>query len=401
MSEIRERARDIDLQLSIPQSQVSALPWELARTGENRLLGEIFQSVSRTSQQTAPWHDTIKWVQLAANLLLEKQIKVDGIDGPITRAAVRELQLLFQIDEPGGQLSRETIKKIREAQSEAMRGERLRAVIVQPGEELGVQQYRGFEQTVLDLERFYSSHNIEAVTFSAIEWRMREKELLDLGPQILHLIVRMEQDSRGGRISIDLGDRHSKMSSSLNAREINSVLKKLPDDRMRPLVILDLSRPPGITEAVRQLLLRNQFATQLFNLENTGGVLATGLARPQEQEEILNRLLSGLGRGQSRGSVVSEIRRAGGNQQGDKMDDAIGTQCAMLLTLDPALPVVPHPPAGKKSKAITTPDARSGALDHTSSASTQKKSSASNQKKHPPAGTKNSPTSRKKNPPAG
>jgi hypothetical protein len=79
-------------------------------------------------------------------------------------------------------------------------------------------------------------------------------------PQILHMIVRMEQESRGGKISVDLGERHSKMSVSLGAREINSALKRLPDDRMRPLVILDVSRPPGITEAVRQLLLRNQYA---------------------------------------------------------------------------------------------------------------------------------------------
>ena len=75
---------------------------------------------------------------------------------------------------------------------------------------------------------------------------------------------------------------------------------------MRPLILLDIRRPANSTEIWRQLALRNLFATELFNWENTGGIFATGLFESEDQEVVLESLIAGVAAGKSYGEIASQ-----------------------------------------------------------------------------------------------
>jgi hypothetical protein len=198
----------------------------------------------------------------------------------------------------------------------------------------------------LEVFEVYSTHKIDGLSLNEIRGKGLDEALLELRPQILHLVVTLEASSRGGEISIGFGERLSKSSgpSHFVASHINNILKKLPSKGLQPLVILDVICPPGITEATRQLLLRNQFATQLFHFENTSGVIATGLTQPHERRKVLYALIQSLAEGGALAEAVAAVRRVRepGNDFGrEHLENVIGTECAALFALDPALSVMP------------------------------------------------------------
>ncbi len=65
---------------------------------------------------------------------------------------------------------------------------------------------------------------------------------------------------------------------------------------MKPLVILDVYRPSaGGTETLKQLALRNAFASEVFSLGNTPALLGIGLGiadKPRTVSEALVRTLT-------------------------------------------------------------------------------------------------------------
>jgi len=75
-----------------------------------------------------------------------------------------------------------------------------------------------------------------------------------------------------------------------------------------PLVVLDIAYPRRIYETVRQLLLRNAFASQLLQREGIRAVLGTGLASLWGQQELGASLAEGLAAGLSLREIVVRMR---------------------------------------------------------------------------------------------
>jgi hypothetical protein len=114
----------------------------------------------------------------------------------------------------------------------------------------------------------------------------------------------------------------------------------------RPLIILIVRRPPGTAEAARQLMLRNLFATELFHLENTGGIIAGGLTDPEMQREVAQKFITGLGVGQSPGDTLREIHhlyRTSFNlrrRSRIELDGALGWATTALFSNNQLLPLL-------------------------------------------------------------
>lgn len=110
-------------------------------------------------------------------------------------------------------------------------------------------------------------------------------------PVLLHMVAAVREDSGG--ICLDFASTAHRAESfnidsglkelSITAFRLDRMLASLPN---APFVVLDIGRPYNLTEAVRMLLLRNLFATQLFELGHVRGILACGLANSGERLAI-------------------------------------------------------------------------------------------------------------------
>ncbi|HEX8536255.1 MAG TPA: hypothetical protein VF664_02235, partial [Cystobacter sp.] len=130
-------------------------------------------------------------------------------------------------------------------------------------------------------------------------------------------------------------------SEELTPSLLASVLYKLPFRRLRPLVVLDIERPRGITEMLRQVFLRNVFAAELFSLGVCSAVLCTGLADFELDEEMTGILVTNLMGGESLGTISQRLRQValkviGSGGSGDVPLEAIlGPASTALFATDP------------------------------------------------------------------
>src|SRR5262249_20766445 len=104
----------LDFRLCMAPGPLAVLPWELVSLpdGSEEMLTDLCYSFARTTPQRVADREAVKWIQIAAARLLGRDILVDGIDGPMTRAAITELQHRFQLDPHGG-LDESTLERIK------------------------------------------------------------------------------------------------------------------------------------------------------------------------------------------------------------------------------------------------------------------------------------------------
>jgi hypothetical protein len=111
-------------------------------------------------------------------------------------------------------------------------------------------------------------------------------------PALIHIVAAVREGSGGAYLDFastthrleSFGDGSSYGEASLTtASFLGRLLRGLPRP---PFVILDITHPLNAAEAVRMLLLRNIFATELFELGMVRGILGCGLATPGERQEL-------------------------------------------------------------------------------------------------------------------
>jgi tetratricopeptide (TPR) repeat protein len=131
-----------------------------------------------------------------------------------------------------------------------------------------------------DLSELYEHNGIRLTEITAWRPNIMREGLLRLPPRIVHIVASIR--GRGSRLLLDFG------------ASVGDLASILLDSRTKPLVILDVPAPPGTSERVRQLCLRNTFAAQLAE-KSSLDVLATGLGDPRQQTRLLDTLVWGLG----------------------------------------------------------------------------------------------------------
>jgi putative peptidoglycan binding protein len=239
--QIRRRAADgpVDFKLQLPPCPLAVVPWELTRLpgGKGEMLTDLCRSFARTTPQTAADRETVKWIQIAANHLLKRNIWVDGVDGPQTRIALRDLQRRFQLEDHG-QLNEATRDKILEALHTDAAIDPLRVMLVQPREESEIQEMRGAGRSGLNLRELYEEHLIETAALFEPDVELLEQRLVEYKPHVIHLAGTLREFSRAWEAFLEFGGegyyaRKKPYSSSITTSHINRMLKRLPDNQPR------------------------------------------------------------------------------------------------------------------------------------------------------------------------
>jgi hypothetical protein len=168
------------------------------------------------------------------------------------------------------------------------------------------------------------------------------KDLFDtmvsnLPPTLLHVVAGVREGSGGTYLdfastshrleSLDFGSNYGEASLT-TASFLSSLLGSLPRP---PFVILDITHPHNSAEAIRMLLLRNIFATELFDFGKTRGILGCGLALPEERIALSAVVVDAL----LADRVTAPIRGLRAAGAPDDLDHILPRQGAALWTNDP------------------------------------------------------------------
>ena len=98
----------------------------------------------------------------------------------------------------------------------------------------------------------------------------------DPSTAVVHLAAGIRLTS-SGIVSLDFAEGFSRGSRDESEWTASLVGRALTRSGEGPLVVVDVPRPSSSSEAARQLVLRNRFASDLFELLTSSAVLATGL----------------------------------------------------------------------------------------------------------------------------
>lgn len=122
-------------------------------------------------------------------------------------------------------------------------------------------------------------------------------------PPVLHIIGQLRETPTGVCIDFEGSERRvskvARKKASPGARadlgtllEVSRLIHYLRG--RAPVVILDITAPENVTDALRMLLLRNRFAAELYRSGTVRAVLATGLTGADERESFARALVSGV-----------------------------------------------------------------------------------------------------------
>ena len=263
----------------------------------------------------------------------------DGIFGPQTKEAVSEFQRRHDLPVDGipSPITQRKIKEVLRNQKPPW------VLILQPSLEREKYATRGARIQGINLEELYLSYGLRVkVIENAVPYQI-EGVVADRPPEFIHVIATMKESPTRGEVYLDFagesGRKSLKGRSELDvfsAYAWSILFKSLPTYAPRPTIILDVPRPPGLTETLRQLFLRNAFAHNLFQLGNTSAVLATGLGNDRIQKKIDHTLIEAYAEGYSVGDIANKIRNRAKESHLSNEDKLafIGTA---LFTNDPTI----------------------------------------------------------------
>lgn len=174
--------------------------------------------------------------------------------------------------------------------------------------------------------------------------------LQDMSPTIIHIVASMrESPSRG--IYLDFGDptesirqiQYTKTRSvdpDVFSASYLSLLLNEATPRSFSLIVLDILPPPHPTELIRQLLLRNAFASTLFGALNGEHILGMGLAISNLRVALPDQLIHGLINGQSIGDLTVAMRSLKAVETTTPTPvELCATAGVALFTEDPGTPI--------------------------------------------------------------
>ncbi len=221
-------------------------------------------------------------------------------------------------------------------------------LVLQPGAAQRKSQMRGYNERDT-VENMYRNRKMRVETLTDPGAEAIQQAMAAQRPSIVHLVATLKESPSIG-IYLDFARDIEEASEERASKEA------LPDQSGAPgifsasllswliqnnepgscaLVILDVLTPPGETEQVRQLLLRNAFAATLFNMLPGVSVLGIGLAEPYQSQRMIDRLIGSIGDGHSVGEIANELRAMSPNAQDFDGIEAIASRGVALFTQNP------------------------------------------------------------------
>ena len=262
-------AADQEVTLLATDPLLAQLPWELATVAGTPLAGRpVGRTVLRAADPSTAARTRVRMLQEALATAGVSPGPLDGLHGPETAAALRAFQERARVapDGAAGELTWAALRRAR-------RPGPPRVLVLPaglPGSDL-VQRYRrcGWEAT--------AAHGVGAA--------MEEPDTS--GPvDVLHLVATMHVT--GAVPVIGLGfDADPLHQETMSCLQLDALLRRLALRGSTPLVVLDVAAQPHLGEAVRQLLLRNDFAQQVLGLGQSYAALATGPTRVHDGRRLV------------------------------------------------------------------------------------------------------------------
>jgi hypothetical protein len=185
-------------------------------------------------------------------------------------------------------------------------------VILQPSAKQALAVQRGYPRLNMELPELYARRGFSV----RVVEDPRVESVLDIfeggSPAVIHIHATMKQSrSLTGAVLDFAGEEPGTSAYSSEVFNAARLARLTATYQSRPLIVLDIADPPGLTESLRQLLLRNAFAHALFRFDTKSAILATGLAYPSLQRQLAELTADGLGEGAPVGEVCDAIRRFG------------------------------------------------------------------------------------------
>jgi predicted negative regulator of RcsB-dependent stress response/peptidoglycan hydrolase-like protein with peptidoglycan-binding domain len=343
----------VDLRIEVVDPPLRPIPWELARVperGEDTLVALLppVRHVYRSLSNRDTFRQEVCWAQDALNRLYGSDLPLDGILGPATRAALAAFQRRVgqpADGEPGPQVRDALQRKLVTASTV-----RPRVLLVTPRSadpyELSVSD-QSADLWAIYRDEGFDVHGIVTSPSRRALLKELESELHAWSPDVLHVVASLESATTGIVLSLATelnrprrGVERVKERVRLDAVDELSVsgfdrlLRSESEHRLAPLLILDVVPPSSTREVIRQLLLRNDFAGELFALGNAPSVLATGLVPEELQYPFYRRLLGSLGEGAYVGDACVLAHRAVGQADGSFRSE-VGAAATALFAHNP------------------------------------------------------------------
>lgn len=318
---IIKKNEQVELRLEIESSRMHFAPWEFlnlpinngdANQGEPYFLFDLFDQFYRAGSKMMPSMDEERWVQSSLKRMGHK-VTVDGFAGKQTEAALKEFQRDNQL-EPSGVADKATKKRIRQRLGELKRGGP-QVLILQPSAEQESVVSRGLSMHGVDLRETYERHGIAAhllrdPDYQEVMAAVMEHDSINL----IHACMTLNESPSLGGIYMDFAEGNKQPwrgENIFSTSAVSNLINAVGFDRPRPMLVLDVPRPPGLTEILRQLFLRNAFAGELFRLGKAPHILATGLGDHVSQRELCRTMVSLMASGESIGDIAKGIKMEG------------------------------------------------------------------------------------------
>ncbi len=277
----------------------------------------------------------VGWVQKALGLLIDRRY------GPATAAAVAEFQRANGLRPTGG-LDAATVAALGarpRARAAAQGPARPRVLLITPGREANIESQRGADASGTSLEWTYLEHGLDVQTLHAPDIDAL-RSLLAQPFGVVHIAAPIAQSRSSRELSLQFAATHAAgrttaLSPGLLARLLHG----------SPLVVLETPRPGSRDETVRQLLLRNSFAAQLFEQGELATVVASGLAPPEAQQALSDTLAAALADWVPPAELVRRLRTTAlPAARSNDLVEMLGTAGIALFCRDPMVTAV-HPAA--------------------------------------------------------
>lgn len=343
----KDQSQKSYLRLDSLSSSLAKMPWELSRL-QNRAVNSLCRYFYRSASDTVSDSEKVKWQQIALRHLIDPKTYIDGVYGRKTEASLDKLKKKFNLP---NNLSQSQLYIHLAKLLGKDRGKRnTKVLLIFPSREQQILSARGLD-VFTPMDSWYQTPNIGVDMISEAGIGYLKRTMQRVQPDIVHILSSYRVVPETEQIFLDFGFDESNRpisqssfqtdESSLiygSAAFLNDAFALLPDAKMRPLLILDAIRPPGITETIHQLLYRNTFAAQVFQLGNTSGIIAMGLAaNRRSQKMIQEKLVERLCSVKSFGDVVNSLRRL---SDSENLEDRIATAGIALFTNEPLLTVL-------------------------------------------------------------
>lgn len=346
------------------QSGMHAMPWELMVPAPRQYLQLHPESSSfgaddrpitlhATVQRfwRAPAHFTLRpriaWVQRALAVLGQGAPSADGQLGPATAQLLRRWQRASGLPESGWADETTLAELARQIRPLVASRPAPSVLLITPTRATNIASQRGADASGTSLEWTYRQHGLTVQTLDEpdAEHLMHLQQAPQTRFEVVHIAAPIAQSRSSRELSLQFAATHN---LSYTTAFSPSLLGRLLRDS--PLVIVETPRSTSRDETIRQLLLRNAFAAQLFEHGELATVIATGLASPAAQQALSGTLAAALAERVPPDELVQRLRQAAAvdpadpaSVAGDDLVELIPSAGIALFARDPLIVHLPAP----------------------------------------------------------